>query len=135
MEYYRTDVPKGKNINKSGGLQGCIFGYYYYYYYHFLKVNFKIIPNVCGCCQHMTKAYMIIGDISIATVQRNDCRIHIWRMTKDESVNSMKNTDLILKGGQLWLWKNKWFIILMTNIHQKLWPNNIKPTMEKTEKK
>lgn len=83
----------------------------------------------------MTKAYMIIGDISIATVQRNDYRIHIWRMTKDESVNSMKNTDLILKGGQLWLWKNKWFIILMTNIHQKLWPNNIKPTMEKTEKK
>ena len=36
-------------------------------------------------------------------------------MTKGESVNSMKNTDLILKGGQLWLWKNKWFIILMTN--------------------
>lgn len=63
----------------------------------------------------MTKAYMIIGDISIATVQRNDYRIHIWRMTKDESVNSMKNTDLVLKGGQLCLWKNKWFIILMTN--------------------
>ena len=43
----------------------------------------------------MTQAYIIFGDISIATVERNDYKIHFWRMTKDEAVNRMKNTDLI----------------------------------------
>ena len=73
LEYDRIDVSKGIDINKTSSLPKCIICCYYYYC---LKVNFKFIREVCDCSHDMTQKLMSFDDIPIATVKRNDYRIH-----------------------------------------------------------
>ena len=40
---------------------------------------------------------MSFNDVSIDTVERNDCRIHFWGMNKSEVINRMKNAGLSKK--------------------------------------
>ena len=42
-----------------------------------------------------------INDVPIASVKRNDYRIHFWYMSKDEVINLLRNEDLIEKSGTL----------------------------------
>ena len=49
----------------------------------------------------MTQKLMSLNDVVIATVGRNDQRIHIWSMAKSQAVNKMKITDRSDKSRQL----------------------------------
>ena len=53
---------------------------------------------------------MNFNNFDIASVGRNDCRIHFWFMTKSEAENKMKKVDLSEKSGQLF---EKQVIIMM----------------------
>ena len=44
---------------------------------------------------------MNFNDVTIVSIKGNDYRIHHWYMSKDESINIMKNSDLIKKPGSL----------------------------------
>ena len=50
----------------------------------------------------MTYKPVSLNNFAIATIGRNDCKIHFWFITKSEAVNRMKNVDLSEKKyGQL----------------------------------
>lgn len=42
----------------------------------------------------MTYKPVSLNNFAIATIGRNDCKIHFWFITKSEAVNRMKNVDL-----------------------------------------
>lgn len=45
--------------------------------------------------------YMSFDDVAIVTVRGNNYRIYIWNISKAETVNKMKNSDLSVKSGQI----------------------------------
>ena len=44
---------------------------------------------------------MSFDDVAIVTVRGNNYRIYIWNISKAETVNKMKNSDLSVKSGQI----------------------------------
>lgn len=44
---------------------------------------------------------MIVNDIVIVTIGKNDYRIHFWAMTNSQAVNRLKIPDPDEKSGQL----------------------------------
>ena len=37
---------------------------------------------------------MNFNDVAIVSIKGNDYRIHVWYMSKDDSINIMENSDL-----------------------------------------
>ena len=44
---------------------------------------------------------MSFDDVAIVTVRGNNYRIYIWNISKPETVNKIKNSDLSVKSGQI----------------------------------
>ena len=49
---------------------------------------------LCNDCYDLMQKPMNFNDVSIVTVKRSDCRIHLWYMSKDDIINIIKNSDL-----------------------------------------
>ena len=67
------------------------------HYWYFLNYDFKFQPNVCNRCHDLLIKSMNLSDIAISNIKGSDYRCIISLISKNDSVNLMKNTDLTEK--------------------------------------
>ena len=66
-------------------------------HYDGIDLSIAQLPN--GCFD-MTQTSMSFNDVAINAAGRNDYRTHFLFMTKSETVDRIKNAELIEKSGQ-----------------------------------
>ena len=92
LEYDRTDISKGININKTNASKECDSDTCHYWY--FLDKDFKCKPYVCNRCHDLIQKTMNFNDIAIVSVKETGYRIHCWYMSINDAIEIMKNYDL-----------------------------------------
>ena len=98
LEYDRTDISEGIDINKSSDKsKECHICHYWY----FLDKNFSYQTYLCNGCHDLMQKAMNFNDVAIVSVKGNDYRIHFWYMSKNDAISIMHNSNLIDKKGAL----------------------------------
>ena len=97
LEYDRLEVSEGTDVNKTEGLHECIICHYWY----FLIKNFKFQLEVFNGSHDLMQKAINYNDVVIVTVKRNNYRIHFLYMSKDKSINLLKNANLTEKNRTL----------------------------------
>ena len=57
-----------------------------------IKVKYE--RYVCNGCHNLMQKDIDFNDFVILSVKGNDYRIHFWYMSKDDAINTMKNSNL-----------------------------------------
>ena len=81
------------NVSKTNVLRECIICHYW----DFLKINVKFTSEVCNGCYGLTQIVKSVNDAAIVYIKGNSYRIHFLYMSKDETLNVLKNVDLTEK--------------------------------------
>ena len=95
LEYDRTDVSEGTDINKTNASKECDICHYSY----FLDKSFNYEPYVGNDCHDIMQKATNFNDVAIAFVKDNDYRIHFWCMSKDNAINIINNSNSNEKAG------------------------------------
>ena len=103
-KYDEDDVSEGIDINKTNGLRECLICHQWY----FLKINFRFQPKLCNACLGLMWKNMSFNDVAVVFVKENGCRIHFWYMSKDETINLLRNAYLT---GKTWNIRKQTFVI------------------------
>ena len=98
LEYNRIDLSEGIDVNKTSNFRKCSFCHYYYY---FLDINFNYQKHLCDGCHDMPMKANSMQNLAIVYSDNNAYRIHFWKMSKDDAINIMHNSNLIDKKGVL----------------------------------
>ena len=61
---------------------------------YLLKVTFSFQSKACNDWHNLMQKAMSLLDVAIASVKGNFYRIHFWYMSKEKSINKIKNSDL-----------------------------------------
>ena len=89
--YYRTDVCKGVDVNKTSASKECIICQYRY----FLDQIFTFQPTVCNRCHDVLLMMAIdINIIAILNIHGVDYCYIIKVNSKGEAINVLENADL-----------------------------------------
>ena len=86
--YYRTDVSKGINFNKTHTSKECITCYYPY----FLDKKFRNQSNFCNSWHDVSK--LPFGDTAILNINGVDWYCIIFGISKNEAIKILENPDL-----------------------------------------
>ena len=97
LEYNRTDISEGIDLNKTNTSKECDVCHYWY----FKDIAVKYEPYLCSCCHGLVQKAMIFNDAAIVSVKGNAYIIHFWYMSKHDAINIMNNSSLIDKKGVL----------------------------------
>ena len=97
LEYDRTDISEGIDINKANASKECDICHYWY----FLDKNFNYDPYPCNGCHDLMQKAMYFNDVAIVSIKGNDYRIHFWYMSKNDAISIMNNSNLKEKTGLL----------------------------------
>ena len=97
LEYDRTDISEGIDINKTSKSKECDICHYCY----FLDKNFNYEPYLCNGCHVLMQKAMNFNDVATVSVKGNDYRIHFWYMSKNYAIVLMTNSNLKDKNGIL----------------------------------
>ena len=89
LEYDRTDISEGVNINKTNALKECDICHYWYC----KNIGFKYEPYLCNDCHDLMQKAMNFNDVAIVSVKGSDCKIHFWYKSKDDAINIMNNSE------------------------------------------
>ena len=89
LECNRIDISEGIYI-KTGASKECNICHYWC----FLDKNFKYEPYLCNGCHDLMQKTMNFNDVDVVCINRNDCRIHFWYISKEDAINIMKNSNL-----------------------------------------
>ena len=89
LEYDRTDISEGIDINKTNASKECNICYYWY----FKEFGFKHEPNLCNGCDGLMQKAMNFN-VAIVSIKGSDYRIHFWYMSQDDAINIMNNSNL-----------------------------------------
>ena len=65
----------------------------------FLNKDFKYKPYLCNGCHDLMQKALNINDVAIVSVKGNEYRIHFWYMSKNDTINIRKNSNLNEKSG------------------------------------
>ena len=90
LEYDRTDISEGTDINKRDASKECDICHYWY----FLHKKFNSEPYLCNGCHDLMQKAMSFNDVATVSVKGSDYRIYFWYMSQDDAINIMKNSDL-----------------------------------------
>ena len=85
----RIDISETIDVNKTDFLCKCIICHCWY----FLNIDFKFQSEACNGCHDLIQKAMNFN-VAIATVKRNDYRIRCLHMSKDKTINLLRNADL-----------------------------------------
>ena len=97
VDYERTDISEGIDVNKTNLSKECDICHYWY----FKDIGFKYEKYLCnGCCDLMQKA-MSFNNVTIVYVKGSPYRIHFWYMSKDDEINTMNGSNLVDKSDVL----------------------------------
>ena len=97
LEYDRTDISEGIDINKTSASKKCDICHCWY----FLDKNFNYKPYLFNGYHDFMQKAMNFNDVTIASIKVNDSRIHFWYMRKDDAISIMRNSSLNEKTGLL----------------------------------
>ena len=104
IEYKRTDISEGIDVNKTNLSKECDICHYWY-----LKdIDFKYEPYLCNGCHDLLQKSMGFNNIAIVYIKETAYRIHFWHMNKDDAINTMNGSNLADKRGILYF-----FIIIL----------------------
>ena len=107
LEYDRIDVSEGINVTKSNASKECDICHYW----SFKDIDFKCEPYLCNGCHGLMQKTMNFSDVAIVSVKGSDYRIHFWYMSKNDTINIIKNSNLNEKSGLLYIkWMKKLII-------------------------
>ena len=95
LEYDRTDIPEGIDIDKTNKSKECNICHYWY----FLDENFNYETYLCNGCHDLMQKAMSFNDVAIVFIKGNDYRIHFWYMSKNDAIALMTNSNLNDKNG------------------------------------
>ena len=98
LEYDRSDISEGINVNKSNDNskeRGIC------HYWYFLDKNFSYQPHLRNGFHDLMQKAMSFNDVAIVSIKGSDYRIHFWYMSKDDAISIMHNSNLINKRGAL----------------------------------
>ena len=93
LQYDRTDVSEGIDINKTKASKECKNCHYWYS----KDTSFKYEPHLCNGCHGLMQKAVSFNNIVIVYVKGSVYRIQFWCMIKDEAINIMNNSCLIDK--------------------------------------
>ena len=96
LEYDKTDISDGTDINKINVSKECDI----YHYWYFKDIGFKYEPYLCNGCHSLMQKAMSFN-VAIVSIKENDYKIHFWYMSKDDAINIMNNSSLNDKRGVL----------------------------------
>ena len=90
LEYDRTDISEGIDVNKTNASKECDICHYWY----FKDIDFKYELYLFNGL--MQKA-MSFNDVAIVYVKGNTYRIHFWYMSKDNAISIINNSNFVDK--------------------------------------
>ena len=90
LEYNRIDISEGIDINKRNASKECDVCHYWF----FVNKNFKYEPYLCNDCHDLMQKAMNFNDVAIVYVKESEYRINFWLMSKNDSINIVKNSNL-----------------------------------------
>ena len=93
LEYDRTDISEGININKTNASKESKICRYWYFKY----IGFKYEPYLCNGSHGLMQKDISFHDFAIVYVKGRAYRIHFWYMSKYETIIIMNNSNLINK--------------------------------------
>ena len=67
----------------------------------FLDKGFRFEPYLCNGYHDLIQKAMKFIDVAIFSVKGSNFIIHFWYMSKDDAINTIKNSDLNEKSGFL----------------------------------
>ena len=79
LEYDRTDISEGVDVNKTNLSKECDICHYWY----FKDIDFKHKPYLCNGCQYLMQKAMSLNNIVVVYVKGSAYRIHFWYMSKE----------------------------------------------------
>ena len=94
LEYERTDVSEGTDLNKTSNSKECDICHYWY----FSDKNFKYEPYLYNGYHDLMQKAMNFNGVAIVSIKGNDYRIHFWYMSKTDAINLLSNSVLDNKG-------------------------------------
>ena len=97
LEYDRTDISEGVDVNKTNLLKECELCHYLY----FKNIGFKYEKYLCNCCHDLMQKAMSFNNVAIIYVKGSAYRMHFWYMSKDDAVNIMNGSIFTDKRGVL----------------------------------
>ena len=97
LEYEKIDILEGINVNKTNLSKECDICHYCY----FKDIGFKYEPYLCNGCNDLMKKAMSFNNIAIIYVKGSAFRINFCYMSKDDGVNIMTGSNLVVKKGVL----------------------------------
>ena len=93
LEYDRTDISEGIDVNKTNASKKCDICHYWY----FKDIGFKYEPYLCNVCHDLMQKTMSFNDVAIIYFKESAYRIHFCYMSKDDAISIMNNSNLIDK--------------------------------------
>ena len=108
LQYDRIDISEGNDVNKTSLLKECDICHYWY----FKDIGFRYEPYLCNGCHDLMQKSMSFNNVAIVYVKGNAYRIHFWYMSKDDEINIMNGSNLIL----LYI-RNEWMQLRWTKLH------------------
>ena len=96
--FNRIGISEGIDVNKTNAPKELDICHYWY----FLDKGFKNEPPyLCNGCHDLMRKAMNFNNVGIVSVKGSNYRIQFWYMSKDDTINIMKNFDLNEKTGLL----------------------------------
>ena len=91
LEYERTDISEGIDVNKTNLSKECDICHYWY----FKDIGFQYEPYLCNGCHDLMQKAMDFNNIAIVYIKGSTYRIHFWYMCKDDAINIMNDSSIL----------------------------------------
>ena len=91
LEYNRTYILEGINVNKTNASKECDICHYWY----FKDIRFKYEPYFWNVCHDLIQKTMNFNDVVIVYINGSAYRNQFWYMSKYDSISIMNNSNLI----------------------------------------
>ena len=97
LEYNRTDISEGIDVNKKSASKECDICHYWY----FKDIGLKYEKYLCNGCHDLMQKAVSFNNVDIVYVKGSAYRINFWCMSKDDAIKIMNNSNLANKMGVL----------------------------------
>ena len=90
LEYERTDISEGIDLNKLDKSKECDICHYWY----FLDKNFNYEPCLCNGCHDLLQKARSVNNVAVVSIKGSEYRTHFWYMSKSDGINLLNNSVL-----------------------------------------
>ena len=97
LEYERTDISEGIDVNKINLSKEC----YICHCWYFKDIGSKYESYLFNGCHDLMQKAMGFNKIAIVYIKENSYTIHFWYMNKDDAINITNGSNLVDKRGDL----------------------------------